>query len=58
MNFKLRCCSCGTVYWRVGEDEPDVNAHAITDKRGDNCPDCGGDNYIIIDSEDPADDEL
>lgn len=52
MRFKLSCCSCGCSYWRSGEDDPEVNAHTITDEEGDSCPDCGGDNYIIVDQQD------
>lgn len=52
MRFKLRCCNCGCTYWRNGEDDLEVNAVTITDD-DDSCPDCGGDNYIIVDQEYP-----
>lgn len=54
MKFKLACCSCGCTYWRKGSDDPEVNAYTITDEEGDFCPDCGGDNYIVVDQEDDS----
>lgn len=55
MNFCFECTKCGERWWCRGNDDPDTNAVELTGSM-QACPECGSDDFEIIDREEDDDD--
>ena len=52
MTAICKCDRCGKAWSCAATDEPDVNATVLTGEQQE-CPDCGSDDFTIIDHEWP-----
>ena len=50
MRFCCECSKCGERWWCNGVDEEDTNCTVLTGPM-QNCPECGSDEFQIIDRE-------